>query len=68
MPSISVQYPSSMLYIITFRDINRICFCLYRYGLNSRQFYNSKDRTLNGKDGNGNGKDVAVTVKKKIGK
>ena len=28
-----------------------IFFCLYRYGLNSRQFYNGKDRTLNGKDG-----------------
>ena len=25
--------------------------CLYRYGLNSRQFYNGKDRTLNGNDG-----------------
>ena len=23
-----------------------IFFCLYRYGLNSRQFYNGKDRTL----------------------
>ena len=28
-----------------------IFFCLYRYGLNSRQFYIGKDRTLNGKDG-----------------
>ena len=28
-----------------------IFFCLYRYGLNSRQFYNGKDRTLNGEDG-----------------
>ena len=28
-----------------------IFFCLYRYGSNSRQFYNGKDRTLNGKDG-----------------
>ena len=26
-------------------------FCLYRYGLNSRHFYNGKDRTINGKDG-----------------
>ena len=52
MPSISVQYPSSMLYISTFRDINRnLFFCLYRYGLNSGQFYNGKDRTLNGEDG-----------------
>ena len=51
MPSISVQYPSNMLYINTFRDINRKLFSLYRYGLNSRQFYNDKDRTLNGKYG-----------------
>ena len=28
-----------------------IFFCLYRYGLNSGQFYNGKDRTLKGKDG-----------------
>ena len=28
-----------------------IFFCVHRYGLNSRQFYNGKDRTLNGKDG-----------------
>ena len=28
-----------------------IVFCLYRYGLISRQFYNGKDKTLNGKDG-----------------
>ena len=27
-----------------------ICFCLYRYGLNSMQFYNGKARTLIGKD------------------
>ena len=27
-----------------------IYFCLLRYGLNSRQSYNDKDRTLNGKD------------------
>ena len=59
MPSISVQYPSSMLYISTFRDIIRKLFCLYRYGLSSRQFYNGKDRTLNSKY-------VAVTVKTKI--
>ena len=53
MPSSSVQYPSSMLYISTFRDINRNLLkeSLYRYGLNSRQFYNGEDRTLNGKDG-----------------
>ena len=28
-----------------------IFFCLHRYHLNSRQFYNGKDRTLNGRDG-----------------
>ena len=26
-----------------------IFFCLYQYGLNRRQFYSGKDRTLNGK-------------------
>ena len=31
--------------------IIEICFCLHWYGLNSRQFYNGKDRTLNGKGG-----------------
>ena len=31
--------------------IIEIFFCLYRNGLNSRQFYNGKDRTLNGKNG-----------------
>ena len=51
MPSMSVQYPGSMLYICTFRDININLFCLYRYGLNSRQFYNGKDKTLHGKGG-----------------
>ena len=28
-----------------------IFFCLYRYGLNSRRFYNGKDKILNDKDG-----------------
>ena len=51
MPSSRVQYPSSMLYISTFSDIIRNVFCLYQYGLNSRQFYNGKDRTLKDKDG-----------------
>ena len=52
MPSISVQYPSSMLYISNFKDINRnLFFSLYPYGLNVKRFYNGKDRTLNGKDG-----------------
>ena len=32
--------------------LKEIFFCLYQYGLNSRQFYyNGKDRTLYGKDG-----------------
>ena len=29
----------------------QIFICLYPYGLNSRQFYNGKDRTLNSEDG-----------------
>ena len=33
------------------KTLIEIFFCPYRYGLNSRQFYNGKDRTLNGKDG-----------------
>ena len=31
--------------------LKEIILCLYRYRLNSRQFYNGKDRTLNNKDG-----------------
>ena len=39
-------------YILALLDtLMEIVFCLYWYGLNNRQFYNGKDRTLNGKDG-----------------
>ena len=38
-----------------------IFFFICRYGLNSKQFYNGKDRTLNGKNVC-NGKDVVLTI------
>ena len=39
-------------YILTLLEtLIEIFFCLYRYGLNSREFYSGKDRTLNGNDG-----------------
>ena len=39
-------------YIIALLEtLIEIFYCLYRYGLNSRQFYNGKDRTLNGEVG-----------------
>ena len=48
MPSISVQYPSSMLYISTLIEI----FFVFTGGplIHSRQFYNGKDRALKSKD------------------
>ena len=48
----SVCNIQAVCYILTLLEtLIEICFCLYRHGLNSRQFYSGKNRTLNGKDG-----------------
>ena len=48
----SVYNIQAACYILALlKTLIEIFFCLYRYGLNSSQFYNGKDRTLNGKDG-----------------
>ena len=48
----SVWNIQAVCYILALLEtLIEIFFCLYRYGLISRQFCNSKDRTLNGKDG-----------------
>ena len=49
---VSVCNIQAACYILALLEtLIEIYFCLYRYGLNSRQFCNGKDRTLNGKDG-----------------
>ena len=47
----NIQAACYILALLDRSTLISIFFCLYWYGLNRRQFYNGKDRTLKGKDG-----------------